>query len=111
MDEMNEWMWLVNTAKGDFFITVTGRWTQEEAAKKVRTIFDTLKLDIVGMIPRKRATGPIDMTGSIIQQLKPKDELGFDFYAGEKFWRLCGRGAEYDVQRILLEEEMKKGSV
>ena len=107
MDEMKDWMWLVKTAKGDFFITVVGKWTQEEAAKRIKAVFDViLKLDIVGMIPRKRATGPDDMMGTIIEQLEPKDQLGFDFLAGEKIWQVCGRGAEYQAQKILSEKEL-----
>ena len=106
MDEMKDWMWLVKTDKGDFFLTVVGRWTQEEAAKKVRQIFDLLKLEIIGMIPRKRATGNDDMMGTIIEHLEPKDRLGFDFLAGKRIWQVCGRGAEYQAQKILLEKEL-----
>ena len=107
MDEMKDWMWLVKTAKGDFFITVVGKWTQEEAAKRIKAVFEViLKLDIIGMIPRKRATGPDDMMGTIIEQLEPKDQLGFDFLAGEKIWQVCGRGVEYQAQKILLEKEL-----
>jgi len=50
------------------------------------------------------------MTCIIFEQQPHKDELGFDFYAGERVWRLCGRGVEYDIQRITLEEEMKEGA-
>jgi len=60
MGERQEWMWLVKTSKDDFFIMALGDWTQEEAATRVRGVFHTvLKLVIVGMIPRKRATGPL----------------------------------------------------
>ena len=112
MDEVKDWMWLVKTNKGDFFMTVMGKWTQEEAAKRVKAVFKAvfkvvLKLDIVGMIPRKRNTGPDDIQGTICEQLVPKDALGFDFLAGKRFWDLCGRGAEYEAQMILLKEEMK----
>ena len=56
MAEVNEekvWMWLINTNKGEFFMTVAGKWTQEEAANRVQAVFKVmLKLEIVGMIPR-----------------------------------------------------------
>lgn len=107
MDEIKDWMWLIKTNKGDFFITVVGKWTQEEAAKRVRAVFEvTLKLDIVGMIPRKRSTGPDDIQCTIFEQQEPKDQLGFDFLAGEKIWQVCGRGVEYQAQKILLEKEL-----
>lgn len=107
MDEMKSWMWLVKTSKGDFFITVMGKWTQEEAAKRIKAVFDViLKLDIIGMIPRKRSTGPDNMQGLIFEQLEPKDQLGFGFLAGEKIWHVCGRGAEFQAQKILLEKEV-----
>ena len=110
VDEITDWMWLIKTNKGDFFMTVVGKWTQEEAAKRVRAVFElVLKLDIVGMIPRKRSTGPDDIQGTICEQLEPKDALGFDFLAGKKFWDLCGRGVQYEAQMILLKEEMKRG--
>ena len=106
---MEEWMWLVKTSKGDFFITVLGKWTQEEAATRVRGVFHViLKLVIVSMIPRKRATGSMDTCCTIIEQQPPKDELGFNFLAGKKLWQVAGRSAEYDAQRILLEKEMEK---
>ena len=105
---MNEWMWLIKTNKGDFFITVLGGWTQEEAATRVKGVFEIIvKLNIIGMIPRKRASGPIDMTCTIIEQQSPKDKVGFDFLAGERLWHLCGRGPEYEAQRILLKEAME----
>jgi len=106
VDEVKDWMWLVKTDKGDFFMTVVGKWTQEEAAKKVQQVFETIKLDIIGMVPRKRATGPDDMRGTIYEHQEPKDILGFDFFAGRKFWEICGRGAEYEAELILLGKEM-----
>jgi len=112
MDEMKDWLWLVKTNKGDFFITVLGNWTQEEAAKKIRLVFDGIKLDVTAMIPRKRATGPDDAMGTIYQQEKPEDQrekpedwLGFNFLAGKKLWEVCGRGAEYEAERIRLKKE------
>ncbi len=110
MDEIKDWMWLVKTNKGDFFMTVVGKWTQEEAATRVRGIFHVvLKLVIIGMLPRKRATGPDDMRCTILQQRPQKDDVGFDFLAGKKLWEVCGRGVEYEAQMILLKEEMKRG--
>lgn len=114
VDEMKDWMWLVKTSKGDFFITVLGKWTQEEASTRVRGLFHVvLKLIIIAMIPRKRSTGPLDMQGTIIEQLEPRDELGFDFMAGKNIWQACGRGAQFEAEMILqgkdLAAEREKG--
>ncbi len=108
MDEVKDWLWLVQTDKGDFFITVLGNWTQEEAAKKIRRVFDEIKLDITAMIPRKRATGPDDAMGTIYEQEEPKDARGFNFLAGKKLWEACGRGVEYEAERIRLRKEMEE---
>lgn len=102
--EMEDWMWLVKTNKGDFFMTVVGKWTQEKAASKVITVFNGLKLDIVAMIPRKRGPSSTESTGTILQQNPVKDKQGFDFLAGKKFWDLCGRSAEYEAEMVLLEK-------
>ncbi|MBA7675667.1 hypothetical protein ES703_83904 [subsurface metagenome] len=105
MKGMKVWLWLLKTNKGDFFITVIGKWTQEEAAKRVKVVFEVLlKLDIIGMIPRKRATGPIDMACTIFEQEAPKDELGFNILAGKKIWEVCGRGIEYEAEQIRLKK-------
>ncbi|MBA7682501.1 hypothetical protein ES703_90851 [subsurface metagenome] len=107
--DMKDYLWLVKTDKGDFFITVMGNWTQEEAAKRVKAVFDVmLKLDITAMIPRKRVTGPDDAMGTIYQQLEPKDELDFAFLGGKKLWQVCGRGAEYDAELIRSKKEMEE---
>ena len=106
MNDMKDYLWLVKTDKGDFFITVIGKWTQEEAAKKLRLVFEEIKLNITAMIPRKRVTGPDDAMGTIYQQEEPKDELGFQFLGGKKLWEVCGRGTEYEAERILLKKEM-----
>lgn len=100
-------MWLVKTDKGDFSITVEGRWSQGEAARKVRQVFDLLKLEIVGMIPRKRATGSDDMMGTIIEQFESEGQSTFSFLAGERIWQVCGRGAEYQAQKILVEKRLR----
>ena len=106
MNDMKDWLWLVKTNKGDFFITVIGNWTQEEAAKRVRAVFHVLlKLTIVGMIPRKRSTGPDDIQCTIYEQEEPKDELGFSFLAGKRLWEVCGRGVEYEAELIRLKKE------
>lgn len=105
-DGWNEWVWLVKTAKGDFFITVLGKWTQEEAAEKVRSVFETIELGITGMVERKRPTGPDDNRCTLVEQLEPKEGQGFDFMAGKKLWEVCGRGVEYEAQRVALEKQM-----
>ncbi len=105
MAEMYEWAWLVKTSKGDFFLTVVGNWTQEEAAKNVRQVFESIELDIIGMIPRKRSTGPDEMQCTIYQSEKPVPPFGFEFLAGKKLWQACGRGAEFDAQMILLKKQ------
>jgi len=100
-----DYLWLVKTNKGDFFITVMGKWTQEEAARRVRLVFGGIKLDIVAMIPRKRATGPDDSMCTLYEQEEPKDVLGFNFLAGKKLWEVCGRGVEYEAELIRLKKE------
>jgi len=105
MSDMKDYLWLVKTNKGDFFMTVLGNWTQEEAAKKLRLVFDSIKLDITAMIPRKRVTGPDDAMGTIYEQKDAKSGLGFDFLAGKKLWGVCGRGVEYEAELIRLKKE------
>ncbi len=105
MNDWKEYLWLVKTSRGDFFIEVLGNWTQEEAARTLRVVFDMIKLDITAMIPRKRASGPDDLKGIIYQQEEPEDLLGFAFLAGKKLWQVCGRGAEYEAELIRLERE------
>lgn len=98
MDKANYWMWLVKTKKGNFLISVIGKWTQEEAAVRVKGVFKVLlKVDILDMIPRKLTTGPADMQGTIYEQDPPTDELGFTFHAGKKIWDLRGQGAKFDA--------------
>jgi len=106
MDETKDYLWLVKTDKGDFFFSVMGKWTQEEAAAKVRQVLDLIKLNIVGMIPRKRVTGGWDMTATIYEQLEPKTGLGFEVNAGAGIWEACGRGTDYQAQKILMEKEL-----
>ena len=105
MNDMKDYLWLVKTNKGDFLMTVMGDWTQEEAANKIRWVFDEIKLDITAMIPRKRATGPIEATGTIYQQEKPTDQLVFSFLGGKKLWDACGRGVEFEAELIRSKKE------
>ena len=105
MNDMKDYLWLVKTDKGDFFITVIGNWTQEEAAKKLRLVFEEIKLNITAMIPRKRVTGPDDAMGTIYEQEEPKNERGFEFLAGKKLWESCGRGVEFEAELIRLKKE------
>lgn len=107
MEDYNYFLWLVKTDKGDFFIHVSGKWSEAEAAQKVFQLFKLMKIDIIGMIPRKRDSGQTEMSGTIVQQMEPKDQLGFDFMAGKKFWEISGRLAEYDAELVLLEKEME----
>ena len=106
---MKEYLWLIKTSKGDFFITVLGDWTQEEASKRVRIIFETvLKLDIIRIIPRKQATGSMDNCCTLYEQEEPhKDKLGYSFLAGKKIWEAGGRGVEYEAKQIHLKKEME----
>ena len=105
MSDMEAWLWLVKTNQGDFFITVLGNWTQAEAARKMRLVFDQIKLDIIAMMPRKRAAGPDEAMGTIYEA--PEEELGVSFLAGKKIWEACGRGVEYEAELILREGGMK----
>jgi len=105
MNDMKDYLWLVKTDKGDFFITVLGNWTQEEAAKKLRLVLDSIKLDITAMIPRKRVTGPGDAMCTIYEQEDAKSGLGFEFLGGKKLWEACGRGVEFEAELIRLKKE------
>uniref|UniRef100_A0A6H1Z6C2 Uncharacterized protein n=1 Tax=viral metagenome TaxID=1070528 RepID=A0A6H1Z6C2_9ZZZZ len=104
---MKDYLWLIKTNKGDFFITVVGNWTQEEAAKRMWLVFEEMKLGITAMIPRKRATGPDDAVGTIYQPEEPKDGRDFEFLAGHKLWEASGRGVEYEAERVRLEKQME----
>lgn len=105
-DKVKVYMWLVKTSKSDFFITVYGNWTEEEAIKRVKAVFDVqLKLGIDALIPRKRATGDMDACCTLYQNLERKDGLDIEFLAGKKLWEVCGRGAEYEAQLILLKAQ------
>jgi len=97
---MNDYLWLVETNKGNFLITVVGDWTQEEAAKRLWRVFEEMKLGIVGMIPRKLPTGPEDARGTIFQPEEPEPERDFEFLAGKKLWEVCGRSVEYEAELI-----------
>jgi len=105
MNDMKDYLWLLKTDKGDFFITVLGNWTQEEAAKKARLIFDKIGVNIIAMIPRKRATGPDDASCTLYEQEDAASGLGFDFLAGKKLWAACGRGVEFEAELIRQKKE------
>ena len=105
MNDMNDYLWLLKTNKGEFFITVIGNWTQEEAAKRVRVVFEHIKIDITAMIPRKRATGPDEAMCTLYEQEKPEINGPFQFLANKKLWDAIGRGAEYEAERIRLKKE------
>ena len=107
MNDMKDFLWLVKTNKGDFYITVAGNWTQEEAAKKIWMVFDWIKLDINAMIPRKRATGPDDAVGTIYQLEEPEDGGGFQFLGGKKLWEACGRRIEYEAELTRLGKQLE----
>ncbi len=109
MGEVKDWMWLISTAKGDFLISVAGEWTQEEAAQKLKYVFEVfLKLPIIGMVPRKRSTGPEEMLGTIYEHAEPENPLGFYFLGGKKLWEACGRGVEYEAELVLMKGQMKR---
>lgn len=100
MNEIKDWMWLVKTDKGNFLISVVGKWTQEESKEKVRLAFEKLKLDINAMIPRKRATGPDEAMGTIYQPEELEKGLEFQLYGGKNLWAACGRLVEYEAEKI-----------
>ena len=106
MNNEKDYLWLVKTNRGGFFITVIGNWTPEEAAKRIWLVFEEIKLGIIGMIPRKQPTGPDDERGLICQLEEPKDGRDFEFLAGKKFFEVWGRSTEYEVTRILLDKQM-----
>jgi len=105
--DVNDYLWLVQTNKGNFFITVVGKWSREEATKKIQWVFAALELDIVAMVPRQRTTGSLDAMGIIYEQEVPEDKLGFSFNAGKKIWEACGRGVEFEAELIRLRAEVE----
>jgi len=72
----------------------------------LREVF--LKLPIIGMVPRKRSTGPEERQGTIYEQPEPEDALGFYFLGGKNLWEACGRGVEYEAQLVLTKGQMKR---
>lgn len=106
VDKVDCWYWLVQTPKGDFFMSVVGGWTQEEAALKVWKTFDQFNLTIIGLVQRKRVPFAGDSTGSIYQD-KTQAEGEF-FLAGKKFWEISGRGTEYAAQMVALDHQIKE---
>ncbi len=106
MNEVQDWLWLLKTDKGEFFGNVVGKWTQEEAATWVRAVFHgILKLTIVSMIPRKRCTGQQDNLCTIFEQQEKVGGIGAHFLAGRKVWEACGRGAEFEAELIRQRSE------
>jgi len=106
---VNDYLWLVRTDKGNFFITVVGKWTREEAAKKVQWVFAALKLGIITMVPRQRTTGSMDAMGIIYEQAVSEDKLGFSFNAGKAIWEACDRGVEFEAELVRLKKECLDG--
>jgi len=101
VEEIKDWRWRLQTDKGEFFITVVGHWSQEEAATLIRAVFHViLKLIIIAMIPRKRSTGPDEIQCTVCEQQENRNELGFDFFAGKKVWEAIGRGVEFEAELI-----------
>lgn len=108
---MKDCLWLVKTDKGDFSISVIGNWTEVEAVKKLRQVLDGVGLSIIAMVPRKRATLPMEASATIYEQEEPyKDKWGFSFLAGKKFWVVCGRGVEYEAEMVRFKKEMSNES-
>lgn len=106
---IHDYLWLVKTPEGDFFISVAGNWTEGEAAKKVWQVFADMKLDIIGLIPRKQPTGSDDERGTICQLEEPEDGRDFTFLGGKALFEACGRGVEYQVERVRLDKQIADG--
>jgi hypothetical protein len=102
--------WLLKTSRGDFYVSVCGEWTEEEAVTKLLHVMITIGLVFTAMVPRKRIPGSPDNTGTIFQNEKSKTGLGFDFYAGKKFWEVAGRGTEYAAEMILFGKQLERES-
>lgn len=115
MNEFKNYTWLVKTDKGEFFMSVSGEWTEAEAALRVMQVFRKMNLEITGM-DKKSGVPEEDneRAGAIIQELWPQtSELGYKLFAGRKYWELCGRIAEFDAEMVLSKvkfEEIKNGA-
>lgn len=107
----NYYVWLFKTPVGDLFLSARGNYTEEEAALVVREVMLLIKMPFTAMIPRKRIPDEPDSSATISQNEKSK--IGYDFYAGRKFWEFCGRAAEFDAEMILfskqLHEKLREG--
>jgi len=99
---MNDWYWVITVPRGDFFITILGDLSQEEAAKKVHKVFEMLDMVVIGMIPRKRETGPDTARATIMIDPKTGKRT---FMAASGIWQLAGRGVEYEAKLEALKEK------
>ena len=98
MEDIDNWkhyIWYTETDKGNFFFTVMGEWTQEEAEEKMRFATSNVGLKILKITPRERAPSNIIMHATILQDTETKSEYGFQLLAGEGIWRALGRLVEY----------------
>lgn len=103
-EKLNEWIWLLNTPKGDFCFTVLGPWSQEEAAKILHTVFGpaSLNLVITGMTPRKRQVGPNENHATIYKD--PVTALP-NLSAGRGLFRAVGKSVEYEALMTAFKAE------
>lgn len=96
---MTDYLWLVKTPKGNYFVSVVGNWTEEEAAKLLHKMFSLLPLTILEMVKRKLATGDLSMGVTIVQN--PKDKSDISFLAGQGLHEAMGLTALYEAQSFL----------
>jgi hypothetical protein len=108
--EVNDYSWLLKTKVGDLYLSVCGEWTEEQAVLKLMTVMAMTGIVFTAMIPRKRIPGGPDNTGTIMQDEKSNTGLGYQFFAGKKFWEAAGRSGEYEAEMVRLKKEMEKGS-
>lgn len=104
MEEIKEWVWLVQTTKGDFCFTVTGELDKAEAAKQLLSVLTEIHLDLIGLVQRKRESGTDDIMGHIVQVEESESERGFMFFAGKSIWQACGMEAQYEAEMIRMEK-------
>jgi hypothetical protein len=96
--EVQDHAWEVRTDKGDFYISVVGRWTEAEALEKLQTVLQGIKLKVNEQVKRRRPSGPEDNRCTIVENPDAKSGLGYEFMAGKALWYAMDMGGLYEQQ-------------
>ncbi len=106
--DTQDYLWLVGTEKGDFIVSVCGKWDQAVAEAKLREAFKLINLAIVKLIPRKRMSGPQERQCHIVEMAdKP---YGYELYAGRGLWAAVGSLALFEAELVGGKHEAKEAN-